>query len=217
MDPSHWRPMEHRSRLPRTRGDGPSPSSRSGPGPEASPHTRGWTRRRPVALVAGDGFPAHAGMDPRGSSGPGSARWLPRTRGDGPRSQITRKANKNRVCWLFGVQINADLSRNDPRGAGSAGSTAGSTAFNDQRPFGPAHNGRGIPAPGRGPGRGAGAQRCRVRHMTCPVTGQAQTELVRGNSETTLSIGWRLLADIAPTPCTRAGRASTIRLALGHS
>ena len=67
---------------------------------------------------------------------------------DGPRSQITRKANKNRVCWLFGVQINADLSRNDPRGAGSAGSTA----FNDQRPFGPAHNGRGIPAPGRGPG-----------------------------------------------------------------
>ena len=36
--------------------------------------------------------------------------------------------------------------------------------------------------------------------MTCPVTGQAQTELVRGNSETTLSIGWRLLADIAPTP-----------------
>ena len=41
---------------------------------------------------------------------------------------------------------------------------------------------------------------CRVPHMTCPVTGQAQTDLVRENSETTLSIGWRLLADIGSDP-----------------
>ena len=54
----------------------------------------------------------------RGGSAPRT-----RTRGDEPRSRITRKANKNGVCSLFGVQINADLSRNDPRGAGSAGST----------------------------------------------------------------------------------------------
>ena len=47
--------------------------------------------------------------------------------GEQPRSQIGQITNKNGVYWVLGVQINADLSRNDPRGAGSAGSTAGST------------------------------------------------------------------------------------------
>ena len=48
------------------------------------------------------------------------------------RSQIAQIANKNRVYWGFGVQMHADPSRNEPPGAGSAGSTAGSTA--EQRP-----------------------------------------------------------------------------------
>ena len=83
---------------------------------------RGSGRR---GQVGGTQPAVDGGRRPKQPDGPAAPT---RRRGDEPRSQITRKANKNRVCWLFGVQINADLSRNDPRGAGSAGSTAG-TAF----------------------------------------------------------------------------------------
>ena len=40
-----------------------------------------------------------------------------------PRSQIGEIINQNRVSWVFEVQTYADLRRNEPLGAGSAGST----------------------------------------------------------------------------------------------
>ena len=52
------------------------------------------------------------------------------TRGEEPYAQITQISNENGVYWGFGVQMYADPSRNEPRGAGSAGSTAGSTGRN---------------------------------------------------------------------------------------
>ena len=72
-------------RLPRTRGDGPAMISRRRGRMPASPHTRGWTRRPCVAVVAGHGFPAHAGMDPSACGHQVRPGRLPRTRGDGPR------------------------------------------------------------------------------------------------------------------------------------
>ena len=64
MDPRWSRTKGRRSRLPRTRGDGPRGA---------------WRNRRTCT-----GFPAHAGMDRRGCTWRPCRRRLPRTRGDGP-------------------------------------------------------------------------------------------------------------------------------------
>ena len=57
--------MENRrSRLPRTRGDGPVSVVGRGFDAPASPHTRGWTRPPHALYHLLLGFPAHAGMDP---------------------------------------------------------------------------------------------------------------------------------------------------------
>ena len=50
----------------------------------ASPHTRGWTLDHPIYDLPAEGFPAHAGMDPRSESPAARSPRLPRTRGDGP-------------------------------------------------------------------------------------------------------------------------------------
>ena len=78
-----------RSRLPRTRGDGPSHAPRPAPRRGASPHTRGWTPARRLDLRLGPGFPAHAGMDPSTWSRRSARSRLPRTRGDGPLGQTS--------------------------------------------------------------------------------------------------------------------------------
>ena len=70
--------------LPRTRGDGPSPAPIHAHRPEASPHTRGWTLISGLNGLICDGFPAHAGMDPRRTGSWPARPGLPRTRGDGP-------------------------------------------------------------------------------------------------------------------------------------
>ena len=64
MDRTRRGRAPRRSRLPRTRGDGPLPNRRAEFAAEASPHTRGWTliAHRHGSLECG--FPAHAGMDP---------------------------------------------------------------------------------------------------------------------------------------------------------
>ena len=71
-------------RLPRTRGDEPVSAEYLRKHDPASPHTRGWTVRSAAAAEPDEGFPAHAGMDPRISSSARSGARLPRTRGDGP-------------------------------------------------------------------------------------------------------------------------------------
>ena len=70
--------------LPRTRGDGPPRPRPSPPRGWASPHTRGWTPRRPLQRRLEVGFPAHAGMDPVCRDLLDGLVRLPRTRGDGP-------------------------------------------------------------------------------------------------------------------------------------
>ena len=71
MDPHRVRYSVAAMRLPRTRGDGPALRRTSADTSTASPHTRGWTRLDPRPHVVENGFPAHAGMDPRPRRRPG--------------------------------------------------------------------------------------------------------------------------------------------------
>ena len=91
-------------RFPRTRGDGPSPNSRSPSRVKVPPHPRGWSEiygayRKPPAVpphprgwslgsrlerVRLIGSPAPAGMVPYYGPYAPAVTWFPRTRGDGP-------------------------------------------------------------------------------------------------------------------------------------
>ena len=84
MDPGIAPPSRSRVRIPRTRGDGPCECSRRERPAGDSPHARGWTRAAAPTRSRRLGFPARAGMDPPRSSGCGTIRRIPRTRGDGP-------------------------------------------------------------------------------------------------------------------------------------
>ena len=71
--------------FPRTRGDGPDAIFRVSPTKQFPPHSRGWTRPRPLHAALPAVSPALAGMDPAREDGHNAARSFPRTRGDGPR------------------------------------------------------------------------------------------------------------------------------------
>ncbi len=55
-------------RVPRTRGDGPTPIMLRFDAELCSPHARGWTARDVADHAAGAVFPARAGMDRRQDS-----------------------------------------------------------------------------------------------------------------------------------------------------
>ena len=84
MDPGEDPGHGDLPRFPRTRGDGPSHATSTFTRTAVSPHTRGWTRRHAAGERHADGFPAHAGMDPRERQAVRRAGGFPRTRGDGP-------------------------------------------------------------------------------------------------------------------------------------
>ena len=84
MDPRPARAPRPTARLPRTRGDGPVWQRMGEDKRLASPHTRGWTPGQSGRVEPGQGFPAHAGMDPSRGFWTTAAPGLPRTRGDGP-------------------------------------------------------------------------------------------------------------------------------------
>ena len=89
MDPPAAAPPSARPGVPRTRGDGPAPFTWAGGKRRGSPHTRGWTHVPPGALDGGEGFPAHAGMDPAPFLRDTAHGRVPRTRGDGPFTSST--------------------------------------------------------------------------------------------------------------------------------
>ncbi len=84
MDPSRRCSGRRRKRFPRPRGDGPPESCQPVRLARVSPPTRGWTRPDNSNRHRGQGFPAHAGMDPRSHHAPYASRRFPRPRGDGP-------------------------------------------------------------------------------------------------------------------------------------
>ena len=92
MDRGRRCPRPCGRRFPRPRGDGPLTTTLTIAVVAVSPPTRGWTVRLGRGPCHAVGFPAHAGMDPRGSHDWPGANWFPRPRGDGPSStaQATR-------------------------------------------------------------------------------------------------------------------------------
>ena len=111
------------SRFPRPRGDGPPAIRRMSPCQPVSPPTRGWTPTRYRAPCSTAGFPAHAGMDPRGPGSSRRASRFPRPRGDGPtRSQL--------AGWQQGVSP-------PTRGWTAGGVTEGASGFPRPRGDGP--------------------------------------------------------------------------------
>ena len=84
MDPCPARGRPGRTRIPRTRGDGPSSSIDSATAVRDSPHARGWTLEVAMSPSCARGFPARAGMDHRDKARKKLDTRIPRTRGDGP-------------------------------------------------------------------------------------------------------------------------------------
>ena len=84
MGPDTHEPRPAQGWLPRTRGDGPCPSSITRGATAVAPHTRGWALATVTARISATGCPAHAGMGPSATDLPSGLARLPRTRGDGP-------------------------------------------------------------------------------------------------------------------------------------
>ena len=122
MDPCCRPTCTARTRLPRTRGDGPRSLFAIPPVPMASPHTRGWTQRSVGASSCRAGFPAHAGMDPAECGGFVLSGRLPRTRGDGPSrcqpSRVSRMASPHTRGWTYKAGISTKDGAGFPAHAG---------------------------------------------------------------------------------------------------
>ena len=84
MDRLHKRAGRPRARFPRPRGDGPAIVALAVRSAPVSPPTRGWTRYQTLTDCCGEGFPAHAGMDPLPATWCSAISGFPRPRGDGP-------------------------------------------------------------------------------------------------------------------------------------
>ena len=98
--------------FPRPRGDGPLIVARSAEDEEVSPPTRGWTMVTMMVCTSSRGFPAHAGMDPRGRITSGRTPRFPRPRGDGPVSKTKGRppgwVSPPTRGWTY---INGDVDR----------------------------------------------------------------------------------------------------------
>ncbi len=93
--------------VPRTRGDGPMPTTGWSTTAGCSPHARGWTAVVHRCDDSTNVFPARAGMDRKSAPRCPCSSRVPRTRGDGPASvTVIRSAS---LCsphargWTAGV------------------------------------------------------------------------------------------------------------------
>ena len=88
----------------------------------APPHTRGWTRGRRALPEPAEGSPAHAGMDPRPLPARKRASRLPRTRGDGPVTNLAfgsmGEAPPHTRGWTRDARVAPRVARGSPAHAG---------------------------------------------------------------------------------------------------
>ena len=122
MDPRERYCRRCSSGFPRTRGDGPGSITRAESNAQVSPHTRGWTRQLCDQRLRRGGFPAHAGMDPRERTASGRTARFPRTRGDGPVSEIPcammQMVSPHTRGWTLRWGVARDRERGFPAHAG---------------------------------------------------------------------------------------------------
>ncbi len=86
IDPPRQGSRSSLRRLPRTRGDRPFGYTDKSPRIQAPPHTRGSTVIHRMRMIRAMGSPAHAGIDLSPIGSDKVSCWLPRTRGDRPRT-----------------------------------------------------------------------------------------------------------------------------------
>ena len=108
--------------IPRTRGDGPQIGRMVCAQNMDSPHARGWTRLGIRLHVVDAGFPARAGMDRPPIPTPAARCWIPRTRGDGPRSEtpstFAARDSPHARGWTHGLRPGRSPPRGFPARAG---------------------------------------------------------------------------------------------------
>ena len=88
MVPSRNKPQSPPARFPRTRGDGPFVQAVQHQLFKVPPHPRGWSLAGEGCPEIIGGSPAPAGMVPISIPALPALPWFPRTRGDGPDSQV---------------------------------------------------------------------------------------------------------------------------------
>ena len=153
-----WEPRPQTGRgFPAHAGMDPSASECSVLPRTASPHTRGWTAAvRELAPGIG-GFPAHAGMDRERRATESRRSGLPRTRGDGPRTNANSPslatASPHTRGWTLLGEVDELPQVGFPAHAGMDPSPAPGRC---RRPGLPRTRGDG-PVSGRGAGSCAGA------------------------------------------------------------
>ena len=88
----------------------------------APPHTRGWTPYQSCGPHWTYGSPAHAGLDPDMANAASLVLRLPRTRGDGPVSNVGRRFRKSAPPhtrgWTHGRDRHAGRRHGSPAHAG---------------------------------------------------------------------------------------------------
>jgi len=112
------------SRLPRARGDRPAVHAHRRARAPASPRSRGSAMIHSAPNRRGTGFPALAGIGPRGTAHAASAARLPRARGDRPTRPLayspSRGLPRARGDRPFIVRVRLHVGQASPRSRGSA-------------------------------------------------------------------------------------------------
>ena len=203
-------------RLPRTRGDGPRPAACWRRRMMASPHTRGWTQRGADYDVSTWGFPAHAGMDPRGDRARAVPGGLPRTRGDGPLTAIAKHveavASPHTRGWTWMLTVRDQGFAGFPAHAGMDPSNRPPQPRQERSPH---TRGWTLPRPA-GPELEAGfpAHAGMDPHRPVPRTGPPRLPRTRGDGPVTAGIGHLMPA---ASPHTRGWTSATSRRRGGRS
>ena len=203
MDPRECRSTSRRTRLPRARGDGPRSRGCNHGASGASPRPRGWTL---VDLPPGQhrvGFPAPAGMDPRGPPGHGPAGGLPRARGDGPqrgRADVADEVASPRPRgWTAEAALRVETDPGFPAPAG----------------MDPNSRSRYAPAPRLPRARGDGPVRAEATDAMTAASPRPRGWTFRGAPFGSERYGFPAPAGMDPRPRVRVGRLPGLPRARG--
>ena len=188
MDPGRPHRETARTRIPRTRGDGPPLLVLTAVRSTDSPHARGWTHDGQREGREGQGFPARAGMDPPPPPCPSAARRIPRTRGDGPPAPCAAPPptadSPHARGWTMGPHDPLHPVAGFPARAGM-----------DRRPVRRRGGPRGIPRT-----RGDGPETGRARAYPLPDSPHARGWTLRRAEALNLGGGFPARAGMDPSP-----------------
>ena len=184
--------------MPRSRGDGPKAVSDGISGCGVAPLARGWTLKRVGDFEVGSGCPARAGMDPSSAIDSIPPAGLPRSRGDGPRSDVPNR-DASRVAPLARGWTLVPLARQEPVNGCPA------RAGMDPRASGTGHGTVRLPR-----SRGDGPWACRGPERQSPVAPLARGWTQDRAFDHDRSLGCPARAGMDPTVAATTRSASRL-------